>query len=400
MEVEQGRSNINRLSIALGVACFLWMLNFLGITPFYPFMAEDLGTSVALLGQITALIAMISIPIGIVTGPMADRFGYRRVLLGGIFTLSIGSLIVAFSPTYKFLLMLVPFGAISQATVRPLSIAIAGAHLAEENRRRAVGLATVGMSTAGVFGIPVLTLIGSFWGWRTSFLCLTGLNAVLTIFLVHSIPRDREGAESIESPPLNPKAYAWMLTDVATVLLIASTFLRESSIWGFYTFRGAFFVEAFRVGSQHIGWIFSIAGIGLLSGSAIAGSHRFRLPLPMIALLGIAIMTLCCALTLVLSLGLALAVALTMITAFGLGFAMVATDTLVVNLTRGGRATTTSVNRAAANVGTSIGGLSGGLMLSLGGYRLLGVSVFLFGMAAFLFVLLSSFLRGRRKAGE
>ena len=397
MNVKRQNPNINRLSLTIGIACFLWMLNFLGITPFYPFMAEDLDTSVALLGQITALIAIISIPIGIITGPIADRFGYRRVLLGGIFTLSIGSLIVAFSPTYKLLLMLVPFGAISQATVRPLAIAIAGAHLAEEDRRRAVGLATVGMSTAGVFGIPILTLIGSFWGWRTSFLCLTGLNAMLTIFLVRSIPRDREGTESVESPPLSPRAYAWMLADLATVLLIASTFLRESSIWGFYTFRGAFFVETFQVGSQHIGWIFSIAGIGLLSGSAIAGSHRFRLPLPMIALLGIMIMTLCCTLTLVLSLGLILAVALTMITAFGLGFAMVATDTLIVNLTKGGRATTTSLNRAAANIGTSIGGVSGGLMLSLGGYRLLGLAVLFFGVAAFSLVSAASLVRRTAK---
>ena len=393
MKNQQENVSTTRLSITLGIACFLWMLNFLGITPFYPFIAEDLDTSVALLGQITALIAIISIPIGIMTGPIADRFGYRRVLLCGILTLGIGSLTVALAPTYKLLLMLVPFGAISQATVRPLSIAIAGAHLAEADRRRAVGLATVGMSTAGVFGIPVMTLIGSFWGWRTSFLCLTGLNAVLTIFLVRNIPRDIEGVESVESPPLNPRAYAWMLTDVATVLLIASTFLRESSIWGFYTFRGAFFVEVFQVGSQHIGWIFSIAGIGLLSGSAIAGSHRFKPPLPMIALLGITIMTLCCAATLALSLGLVVAVALTMVTAFGLGFAMVATDTLIVNQTRGGRATTTSLNRAAANIGTSVGGMSGGMMLSLGGYRLLGISVLLFGVAAFVSVLVASLRR-------
>lgn len=393
MKTEQENLNTNHLSITIGIACFLWMLNFLGITPFYPFIAEDLNTSVALLGQITALIAIISIPIGIVTGPIADRIGYRRVLLVGILTLSIGSLTVALAPTYTLLLMLVPFGAISQATVRPLSIAIAGAHLAEADRRRAVGLATVGMSTAGVFGIPILTLIGSFWGWRTSFLCLTCLNMGVTMFLVRNIPRDKEGVEALESPPLNPRAYAWMLTDVATVLLIVSTFLRESSIWGFYTFRGAFFVEIFQVGSQHIGWIFSIAGIGLLSGSAIAGSHRFKLPLPMIALAGITIMALCCTLTLVLSLGLVVAVALTMITAFGLGFAMVATDTLIVNLTRGGRATTTSLNRAAANIGTSVGGVSGGMMLSLGGYRLLGLSVFIFGVAAFVFVLAASLRR-------
>ena len=97
-------------------------------------------------------------------------------------------------------------------------------------------------------------------------------------------------------------------------------------------------------------------------------------------------MTLCRTLTLVLSLGLIVAVALTMLTAFGLGLAMVATDTLIVNLTKRGRATTTSLNRAAANIGTAVGGISGGLALSQGGYRLLGISALIFGSAAFIAV--------------
>ena len=393
MIAKQRGCSTNRLSITIGIACFLWMLNFLGITPFYPFIAEDLDTSVALLGQITALIAIISIPIGIVTGPVADRFGYRKVLIMGIISLIAGSLIIAFAPTYKLLLALVPFGAVGLAIVRPVSIAIASVHLGEADRRRAVGLATVGMSTAGVFGIPILTLIGSVWGWRMSFTCLTGLNLLATAFLIRNIPKDVAEPGLTETVPLNPKAYAWMLSDLTTVMLIASTFLRESSIWGFYTFRGAFFVDTFEVGSEHIGWIFSIAGIGLLSGSAIAGSHRFKLPLPTIALLGITIMTLCCTLTLVLSLELVTAVILTMITAFGLGFAMVATDTLIVNFTMGGRATTTSLNRAAANVGTSIGGVVGGLALSIGGYRSVGLSVLVFGVMALVLVLSASLRR-------
>ena len=108
-------------------------------------------------------------------------------------------------------------------------------------------------------------------------------------------------------------------------------------------------------------------------------------------------MTLGCTLTLVLSLGLIVAVALTMLTAFGLGFAMVATDTLIVNLTTEGRATTTSLNRAAANIGTATGGLSGGLALSQGGYRLLGIYALIFGAAAFIVVVASMM---RRQAGK
>ena len=86
--------NTQLLSVAVGLACFLWMLNFLGITPFFPFIAEDLNTTVALLGQITGLVALVSVPIGMLTGPLADRYGHRKVLLLGVGALSIGSLVL------------------------------------------------------------------------------------------------------------------------------------------------------------------------------------------------------------------------------------------------------------------------------------------------------------------
>ena len=98
--------NSQLLSIAVGLACFLWMLNFLGITPFFPFIANDLSTTVALLGQITGLVALVSVPIGMITGPLADRYGHRKVLLSGVGALSVGSFITAVAPSYGTLMLL------------------------------------------------------------------------------------------------------------------------------------------------------------------------------------------------------------------------------------------------------------------------------------------------------
>ena len=179
-----------RLSIAIGAACFLWMLNFLALTPFFPFVAKDLNTSVALLGQVTGLLALASIPVGMITGPLADRYGHRKVLLAGMSTLGIGSLITAIAPSYGVLMLMAPFGAVSQAIIRPLAVAIAGTHLAGDNRRGAVGLATIGMSIGTMAGIPMLTTIAYFGGWRASFGFLTALNVLVTVYLAWSIPPD------------------------------------------------------------------------------------------------------------------------------------------------------------------------------------------------------------------
>ena len=381
--------NSQLLSIAVGLACFLWMLNFLGITPFFPFIANDLSTTVALLGQITGLVALVSVPIGMITGPLADRYGHRKVLLSGVGALSVGSFITAVAPSYGTLMLLVPFGAVGQAIIRPLSIAIAGTHLESDDRRRAVGLATVGMSLAGVIGIPILTTIGALGGWRASFGFLTAFNVVATIFLGLSIPADRKEPTESSSQRLGFPAYLDLFRDRSTMWLIGSTLLRAISLWGFYTYRGAFFVDRFKFSSQHVGWIFTIAGLGLFLGSTVASSRFSKFPLPRVTIFGIALMGLSAGLVLALPIGIALAIVFTTLTSFGLGFAMVAGDTLIVSGTHAGRATTTSLNRTAANIGTSIGSSGGGLMLALGGYPLLGISILVISLGALLLVWLS-----------
>ena len=82
-----------RLSIAVGPRASCGYLTLWPFTPFFPFVAKDLNTSVALLGQVSGLVAFASIPVGMITGPLADRYGHRKVLLTGMSTLGVGSLI-------------------------------------------------------------------------------------------------------------------------------------------------------------------------------------------------------------------------------------------------------------------------------------------------------------------
>src|SRR5215217_1656766 len=64
-----------RLQILLCLSAFLAALNYFAPTPFYPQMARDLQTTVPLLGQVVTLMALISAGLGLLAGPMADRYG-------------------------------------------------------------------------------------------------------------------------------------------------------------------------------------------------------------------------------------------------------------------------------------------------------------------------------------
>ena len=69
--------------LALVGASFLGALTSVALGPFLPVIGRDLRTPVPLLGQ-TATAALLSAAVlGLVVGPLADRYGHRRLLLIG-----------------------------------------------------------------------------------------------------------------------------------------------------------------------------------------------------------------------------------------------------------------------------------------------------------------------------
>ena len=64
-------------------------LNFFGTAPFYPDIARDLDTTVPLVGQVTTLMILISTVLGLAVGPIADRYGYRLMLVIGVVAVAV-----------------------------------------------------------------------------------------------------------------------------------------------------------------------------------------------------------------------------------------------------------------------------------------------------------------------
>ena len=68
-------ANERRVLAALCVGTFIGLLTFVAPTPFLPAMALELDASVPLLGQVVAAMLLISAVLGLVAGPIADRYG-------------------------------------------------------------------------------------------------------------------------------------------------------------------------------------------------------------------------------------------------------------------------------------------------------------------------------------
>src|SRR5688500_2068818 len=81
--VKRGRHSDVGAVLALVGASFLGALTSVALGPFLPVIVRDLGTSVPLLGQTATGTLLWAAVLGLVVGPLADRYGHRRLLLVG-----------------------------------------------------------------------------------------------------------------------------------------------------------------------------------------------------------------------------------------------------------------------------------------------------------------------------
>ena len=175
---------------ALCVSAFLAALNFYAPTPFYPQMAHDLQTTIPLLGQVVTLMVLTSAGLGLLAGPLADRYGYRWPLLIGLLAIAFNLLATAFAPAYPMLLGASILGAVGDALAFALPLAIAATFFTGEAQRRAIGWTLGALSSASVIGIPLLTTISGHTGWRMAPAIAGAIAAGAAWFVAVALPPD------------------------------------------------------------------------------------------------------------------------------------------------------------------------------------------------------------------
>ena len=370
--------------LAVCPAAFIAVLNSYALGPFFPQVASELGTSVALLGQVPALLNAAAAVLGLAMGPLADRFGNRLMLLAGTAAAAVGALSTGLAPTFELLLLAAIFGALGRAVVAPVALAIVGARFSGSDQVRALSYVVAALSGSAILGIPALTAIAALADtWRAAFGAL-GAAALLTLLLsTLLLPSDGEPEHRV-APSTLLGAYGPLIRHHPTLGVIGATFLRGTFIWIFATYLGAFLIEQLGLSSQQAGFGYTAIGSGHFLGSLLAGRRFGALPLrPVIGgLMPLAALGFTAAL--VAPFGPIVVIGLAACGTMLLGIIEAAAMTLLTTESPAGRATTMTANQSANSLGTAVGGAVGGLLLATGGYPALGLGIPIFAAAAVL----------------
>jgi predicted MFS family arabinose efflux permease len=394
--------------VAVCVAPFVTQLATFALSPFLPFVAADLGTTVAVLGQIPALAFFAAAVLGLVVGPLADRLGHRRTLLAGVAASSVGAILTAPAPSLLILVPVALVGAGGRSIGLPVAQAVVGTRYAGAALRRGLGLIQATGTLAPIVGIPLVTAIGAVAGWRSAFLALGLLGGVAIVLMLWLLPPD--GPESRANGPddeaerrggpasrtdgtaaragrrgagrLSLKAFAPIFADRPTLWLYGSSIARNLGVWAFVTYLGAYLVEMHALSAAEVGWAFTATGLGNFAGSVATGGPLGRIGLRVLAVAAPLVIAVSLAAVVMAPLGMVAVLVLLAVGFVGNGVSIVAHNTLMVGGSPAGRATTTSLNQTCMSLGGAVGGSVGGLLLATGGFPALGALTLVCNLAA------------------
>ena len=238
------------LQIALSLSIFLAALNFFALSPFTPQIAADLHTSVPLVGQISTLMILTSAVFGLVIGPVSDHIGHRLPLLLGIVCVAANLVGLSLARTYPVMLALGLIGGLADALVFNIPFAIIGSRLRDRAQHQAISWTFASLSAAPILGVPILTLIGSQFGWRVALACAGGAAMVCAWFVAKAVPPDNQRSGEPLSLARIAGSYLPLFHDRTMVRLLASVGLRSMCWLGAIAYLGAFITDELHLGSR------------------------------------------------------------------------------------------------------------------------------------------------------
>ncbi len=172
------------------------------ISPILPRIGEELSIPDTLLGTlITAYSLMVGV-FAIISGPISDRIGRRRILLIGAGIMTVSLACHVFVVDYMTFLGVRLFSGAAGGILSGAAVSYIGDYFPYSRRGWALGWVMSGSAFGQIFGIPMGVVLAGQWGFRAPFY-LFGITMMLTFFLLLArLPqppiRKREGQLTIK----------------------------------------------------------------------------------------------------------------------------------------------------------------------------------------------------------
>lgn len=152
-------------------------------------MAADLKVSTAVAGQLQTAYVLTSAILGPFGVWALGRLDRKFVILLGVGLGLALHIACAFAPNFASLLVLRAAAGLAGSLSGPAASVAAAALARPERRGSAIAMVSGGMTLAFVLGIPIGSVVGAVFGWRSTFLLAAGLSGIALVAVAFFLPR-------------------------------------------------------------------------------------------------------------------------------------------------------------------------------------------------------------------
>jgi predicted MFS family arabinose efflux permease len=362
--------------------------------PFAPVLSRELGVP---LTSITSLIAVnwATSLLGIFFGPLADRFGYRKMMVLGLVMLTVGMFTGGFFPLYGVILITLFLAGLGKSVFDPAVQAYVSERVPYNRRATAIGFLEISWAGSTLLGIPLIALLIDNVGWRSPFFAMGAIGLAGIIALIVLFPPDEKLISKPRRSLSVKKVLPIILQDKASLGALAYVFFFSAAIDNLFVVYGAWLEKAFSVGIVALGMATGVIGVAELVGEILVVAISDRFGLKRVVMVGVTICIFTYGLLSFAGQSLLPALAGLFIHFLIFEFTIISSVALCTELQPGMRATVIAGFFAAAGLGRILGALIGGPIWLAGGIVATGqVSA---GITALALISLCWGLRGWRK---
>lgn len=336
------------------------------VYPFAPALSRELGVPLATITSILATCQVTSL-LGLFSGPLADRYGYRAMMRSGLGMLAAGMLLCGLVPGYWPLFLGLVAASLGKTVFDPAIQAFIGRNVPFERRGRVIGAVETAWAGSTLIGIPALGLLIEHLGLTSAFSLLALLGAMGWLTISRVIPADEPGPAG---SPGRVRIFA-ALPELIRVRPAAGMLL--FGFWisiandGLFVVYGAWFEQSFLVSITTLGFSTVAIGLAELGGESMTAVFADRLGLKKATILGLCLAIAAYLLLPFIGRSLPLAMVGMFWIFFAFEFTIVTSFSLSTELLPKARATMMAGFYATSGVGRMIGVLLGGWLWELGG---------------------------------
>jgi len=218
---------------------------------------ERAGLLIAAFGIAAALCAPILATVG-------SRIDRRTLLTWSMAICGIANVSAALSGSFDQLLLARILAAVTSAVYTPQVAATISMLVPEQERAPTLGKLMIGWALGSVAGNPLSVIVGTHFGWRTSFAALGVASFIVALFVWRAIPR------GVRVPPLSLERWYRVFKSPALRWLTAATALTNVGGMVMLSFIAPVVKAVQGIDGNALALLFFFAGAGGLLGNVLS----------------------------------------------------------------------------------------------------------------------------------